>query len=148
MVPKSTKKRCKVTSTLRFQIHLILGLFWPPPASESGRCRALNLDSSLGFAMYYANRVFSFLIASASSFAPPWARFWQPKQPEIHLKLHPNTCRNSSRFHPLFFHFLVPFWSPFWDHFGTIFQRKVTMLLATSGSFPALLHFRPQGSPK
>jgi hypothetical protein len=49
--------------------------FCPPLASESERCWAQNLDFSVAFAIYYANRLFSFLVVSASSFAPPWAQF-------------------------------------------------------------------------
>ena len=96
--------------------------FCPPLASERERCWAQNLDFSLAFAIYYANRLFSFLVVSASSFAPPWAQFKHTKHPTFHQKMHLNTCRDSSRCPQLCCHVLATCWNPFWLHCGTIFR--------------------------
>ena len=62
-----------------------------------------------------------------SSFQPPllpprWAQFKHTKHPTFHQTMHPNTCRDSSRFPQLRCHVLAPCWNPFWLHFGTIFR--------------------------
>ena len=74
-VQQSTKKRCKVASAPRFQIHLILGPLLAATCFRKCALLAQNIDFILVFVVYYANRIFSFLVVSASSFAPPWAQF-------------------------------------------------------------------------
>jgi hypothetical protein len=90
--------------------------FCPPLASERERCWAQNLEFSLAFAIYYANRLFSFLVVSASSFAPPWAQFKHTKHPTFHQQ---KCIQTRAEIHPDFLNCVATFWLHVGTHFGS-----------------------------
>jgi hypothetical protein len=97
--------------------------FCPPLASESERCWAQNLDFSLAFAIYYANRLFSFLVVSASSFAPPplgsiLAHKTSDTPPKNASKHVPRFIQISSIVLPRFGSMLEPMLASLWHHFS------------------------------
>jgi hypothetical protein len=96
--------------------------FCPPLASERERCWAQNLDFSLAFAIDYANRLFSFLVVSASSFAPPLGSIQAHKTSDIpptNASKHvPRFIQISSIVLPRVGSMLEPILAPLWHHFS------------------------------
>ena len=90
--------------------------FCPPLASERERCWAQNLEFSLAFAIYYENRLFSFLVVSVSSFAPPPGLNSSTQNIRHSTK---KCIQTRAEIHPDVLNCVATFWLHFGTHVGS-----------------------------